>query len=676
VVALGGANALPHALLPVLDDSSGLDPAQLRLHFVHAAPSFGVVDLIDLSTPESPSSLWSDADYQGDHAVDRLPGTYAWGVDLDNDNTADLTYDVYLGSVDPSSLLDVFLTSDAEDPAGLSLAILYPDANGTVVVVDANESETCRFFVDQQNGNDAAHGRSWLNAKQSLGAALDALSPIFNPGLGPCEVWVTGGTYLPATTNRAGTFTIWNDASVYGGFAGGESSLAERDIAANPTILSGDIGVAADPSDNSYHVVTSYPDTRLDGLQIRNGNSQGLATEDERHGAGLLALGRTTVAQVIVADNRTGDGLDAEIGSSAGGLGGCGAGIYAGSGLIYIEDSQILNNTTGNGGAGSSQGGRGGNGAGVCVEIAFEVTIINSEIRGNQTGMGGDGGTIGGYGGNGAGVYIQSGTGPTVIRGSVIADNVTGEGSGQGGTLVGSRGHAGGMRYSPLGTTGSLRISDTVITGNVARLAAGLDIGGSGAAEPIVLMNLIVAGNHATGSGGGIRVSLNGTTAFTLANSLVVDNSAVVNSGGIFYSPQNETAQSGQPTSIVNTIIWGNTAPEHPQMRATKGSLPQPIMDLNHLFMEGGCLDPASAQVSCTEVYDTDPLLVDAANDDFHLQSLSPAIDAGDQSLLPADLFDLDDDQLSSEEAWPFDYEGADRVSGVEVDLGPYEVTP
>ena len=111
-------------------------------------------------------------------------------------------------------------------------------------------------------------------------------------------------------------------------------------------------------------------------------------------------------------------------------------------------------------------------------------------------------------------------------------------------------------------------------------------------------------------------------------------------------------------------------------MRATKGSLPQPVMALDHMIMEGGCLDPSVHQVSCGDVLDADPLFVDAPNGDVQLQGGSPAIDAGDLLLMPGDLFDLDGDQVSAAEPWPFDYDGAARVSGVDVDLGPYEAAP
>ena len=45
--------------------------------------------------------------------------------------------------------------------------------------------------------------------------------------------------------------------NLYGGFTNGMASLAERDWMEYRTILSGDIGVPGDPSDNSYHILTA-----------------------------------------------------------------------------------------------------------------------------------------------------------------------------------------------------------------------------------------------------------------------------------------------------------------------------------------------------------------------------------------------------------------------------------
>jgi hypothetical protein len=214
---------------------------------------------------------------------------------------------------------------------------------------------------------------------------------------------------------------------------------------------------------------------------------------------------------------------------------------------------------------------------------------------------------------------------------------------------------------------------DTTFRGNQAKLGAGLSLGATGAVGPIVIMNTEILDNHAAVAGGGIRVTMNGTVAFTLASSVVAGNSAGTHSGGIFNNAQYETEMSGQPTSIVNSIIWGNSAPEDPQLRAERRSLPQPILALDHVNLQGGCPDTGAHVVSCSDVLDVEPLFVDLAGGDLHLEADSTLIDAGDQALLPEDLLDIDGDLSTAGDPWPFDLDGAARVTGLEVDLGPYE---
>jgi hypothetical protein len=58
---------------------------------------------------------------------------------------------------------------------------------------------------------------------------------------------------------------------------------------------------------------------------------------------------------------------------------------------------------------------------------------------------------------------------------------------------------------------------------------------------------------------------------------------------------------------------------------------------------------------------------------DYHLKPTSPCVNAGETSLLPADVADLDLDGNVTE-ALPYDLEGHPRLVGASVDVGAYEV--
>lgn len=187
----------------------------------------------------------------------------------------------------------------AHDPT-LAQRAYFPDAGPTVGPV---------VFVDA-SATGAADGASWATAFTDLQDALALARE--NPSVVE-EIWVAAATYYPTTgTDRTASFELVSGVALYGGFAGGETSPAQRDWEANETILSGDIGVPDETADNSYHVVTAVAvaeGTRLDGFVIRDGNaSEGQAAPDrnERGGGLWISGGALQVAHTVIRDNRAG----------------------------------------------------------------------------------------------------------------------------------------------------------------------------------------------------------------------------------------------------------------------------------------------------------------------------------------------------------------------------------
>jgi hypothetical protein len=128
------------------------------------------------------------------------------------------------------------------------------------------------------DGSDSNTGLSWGQAYLTLQKALET-------AVSGDEIWVKTGTYKPSkefdgTTDASRDFTFYlkDGVAVYGGFAGTETLLSQRNWTSNVTILSGDIGTVNDNSDNCHHVVLSASDastTKLDGFTVTKGNADG-----------------------------------------------------------------------------------------------------------------------------------------------------------------------------------------------------------------------------------------------------------------------------------------------------------------------------------------------------------------------------------------------------------------
>ena len=128
------------------------------------------------------------------------------------------------------------------------------------------------------------NGSSWQNAYTSLQSAITQAQ------YGD-EIWVAEGTYYPtASTNRTIAFEIPLGVKLYGSFNGTESSIEERDLIVQSTILSGDIGSSAsiDNSQTIVYVARSDMNNLIDGFKIE----QGYANTADGTG-GLLSRARS-----------------------------------------------------------------------------------------------------------------------------------------------------------------------------------------------------------------------------------------------------------------------------------------------------------------------------------------------------------------------------------------------
>ncbi|GHT02687.1 hypothetical protein FACS189440_02410 [Bacteroidia bacterium] len=183
-----------------------------------------------------------------------------------------------------------------------------------------------------------------------------------------------------------------------------------------------------------------------------------------------------------------------------------------------------------------------------------------------------------------------------------------------------------------------LNIRANTATGN----GGGIWISGSPA-----LTDILVSGNVANGEGGGIY----NQGAVTFINVTVAGNKTGLSTGGIY--------NSGSSNTLKNSIIWGNSG------RATNGGTD----NYNNLIQgSGGSVNWKTAfGADSGNNLDVDPLFVNPSDaisaptalGDYRLQTCSPAIDAGDESFIPAGIStDLDgrlrDDGLADMGAYEF----------------------
>ncbi|MHC5212376.1 MAG: choice-of-anchor Q domain-containing protein [Planctomycetota bacterium] len=216
------------------------------------------------------------------------------------------------------------------------------------------------IHVDASVVGGAADGSSWADAFPELQSALAVAAA-------SDDIWVAEGTYRPDydtssgthSGNRGATFRLSNGVRLLGGFpaGGGDGTLAARDLSLHSSVLSGDIGVPGDTTDNSYHVVTGNSTDAsavIDGFVIRDGRADGMGTDRQGGGMELRGGSATVLSCVFTANHAQTDGGGMVIFGSplvanclfvANTAGGRGGGIYNDGGSQKILCCTVVGNT-------------------------------------------------------------------------------------------------------------------------------------------------------------------------------------------------------------------------------------------------------------------------------------------------------------------------------------------
>ncbi|MGE5461998.1 MAG: choice-of-anchor Q domain-containing protein [Syntrophothermus sp.] len=423
------------------------------------------------------------------------------------------------GSLDPSFGVDGKVVTDVGFVFSGQDMVLQPDHNIIVAGMSVTGTDSYDFAVARyiyhsgsrihyvkSDAQGANNGISWADAFTDLQSAL---ATAFSGD----EIWVAAGTYRPTTgSDRSVSFTLKNDVALYGGFAGSETSLAQRDTLANPTVLSGDIGNLDDDRDNSYHVVVGSGTNNsaiLDGFTVTEGHTKELADfSPESRGGGMYSYyGSPNVRNVAFINN----------------YGEFGGGMYNGgdfnpglepeiAAYPILTDVIFKNNSSFEGG-------------GLFNENHIQATLSNVIFEGNTAVRGGGG--------------MEDRQGFPSLTNVVFKNNWGGLASG-------------GMQNF------SIKASFTNVTfsGNSSSMYGGGLVNSS--TDPI-LMNVTFYGNSAE-QGGGIW---NNNSKPVLTNVTFYNNSASA-FGGAIYSDSDYG--NGSQTTLRNAILWGNTAPTGAQI--------------------------------------------------------------------------------------------------------------
>ncbi|MEQ8810454.1 MAG: LamG-like jellyroll fold domain-containing protein, partial [Imperialibacter sp.] len=175
-------------------------------------------------------------------------------------------FDETTGSILPDLSVNGNMGTLVNSPAWVSSDAFELDTGGPGGVV---------YVKSDASGNN--DGTSWADAFMDLQSALAA-------AVEGDQIWIANGTYKPDGADPGNTSLSFivsvNDLSIFGGFSGTESSLAERYADPSQTVLTGDLNcdddlIFSNMLDNANNVVliNNVTGIYIDGLTITGGNA-------------------------------------------------------------------------------------------------------------------------------------------------------------------------------------------------------------------------------------------------------------------------------------------------------------------------------------------------------------------------------------------------------------------
>lgn len=575
------------------------------------------------------------------------------------------------------------------------------------------------LYVNKNVAGGNQSGNSWSNAMTDLAHAIRYAdqNKINWTSSNPLKIYVAKGVYKPSyrtenfctisLSDRHNTFLMLDNVKLYGGFdpANGIDDLSDNRIfGASGSILSGDIGVPNNNTDNSLHVVIfSGPSSNalLDGFTITGGNANASNDNGTANGNPINRTRGGGIYHYAASPNYKNCIITGNNATNWGG------GIYAESTSDFKLDSSTVSANTSMTGAGifnnfsspvidacsfSNNNGHFG-GAMYNTGSTCNPVISNSQFQANEVfsyggavyNAGGTGSfvncifsgnkTINGTGGGGA--MFNNGAAPVVTNcafttnegdyGGAVYNYAASSPAISGCTFSSNTsGMFGGAMYSEQAATPTL--TRCLFTQNSTQFGGAIFSYGSTS-----LTSCIFSGNWAASYGGAVY---NLTSSFTYTNCAFHGNFIVNSTGGggaVFNNGASivitnctfaaNTADFGGAihnygtgfSAVRNSVVWSINSVIHNESSAGAS--------VEYSIVQGGYPGVGNQNTTPNFMNPFSPAGMDGTwgtgDDGLRLQACSPAVNAGNNALIGAGI--------------TTDLIGIPRTQFSTIDIGAYE---